>query len=88
MHGKMLAHIALIIVLALAMTAEAIHRAREDLSAAIPPVAAGAEAVRPSALVDALKRCQQMGEAATRDAGCLDTWDENRRRFLSPAGAH
>lgn len=88
MHGKMLARIALIIVLALAMTAEAIHRAREDLSAAIPPAAAGADAARPSALGDALKRCQQMGEAATRDAGCLDTWDENRRRFLSPAGAH
>ncbi|BCH27864.1 putative entry exclusion protein TrbK-alt [Mesorhizobium sp. L-8-3] len=87
MHGKMLARIALIIVLALAMTAEAIHRAREDLSAAIPPATAGAEAVRPSALGDALKRCQQLGEAATRDAGCLDTWDENRRRFLSPAGA-
>jgi conjugative transfer region protein TrbK len=70
------------------MTAEAIHRAREDLSAAIPPAGAGAEAARPSALGDALKRCQQMGEAATRDAGCLDPWDENRRRFLSPAGAH
>lgn len=88
MHGKMLARIALIIVLALAMTAEAIHRAREDLSDAIPPAAAGAEEVRPSALGDALKRCQQMGEAATRDAGCLRTWDESRRRFLSPAGAH
>ncbi|GLQ12520.1 hypothetical protein GCM10007913_44530 [Devosia yakushimensis] len=88
MHGKMLARIALIIVLALAMTAEAIHRAREDLSAAILPAAAGPEATRPSALGDALKRCQQMGEAATRDTGCLDTWEENRRRFLSPAGAH
>jgi conjugative transfer region protein TrbK len=87
MDGKMLARTALIIVLALAMTAEAIHRVREDLSAAIPPAAARAEAPRPSALGDALKHCQQMGEAATRDADCLPTWDENRRRFLSPAGA-
>lgn len=87
MDGKMLAGIALIVVLAFVMTAEAIHRAREDLSAAIPSPAAGAEAPRPYALGDALKRCQQMGEAATRDADCLDTWDENRRRFLAPAGA-
>lgn len=82
----MLARVALIIVLAVAMTAEAVHRAREDLSAAIPPAAARAETPRTAPLSEALNRCQQMGEAATRDPDCLAAWDENRRRFLSPAG--
>ncbi len=83
----MLARVALIIVLAVAITAEAVHRAREDLSAAIPPTGARAETPRTAPLREALKRCQQIGEAATRDPDCLATWDENRRRFLSPAGA-
>ena len=29
-----------------------------------------------------LARCTELGEAATRDAGCRKTWMENRRRFL------
>jgi conjugative transfer region protein TrbK len=32
-----------------------------------------------------LQRCQSLGEAATRDAGCLALWAETRRRFLTPA---
>jgi conjugative transfer region protein TrbK len=32
-----------------------------------------------------LQRCQALGEAATRDAGCLALWAETRRRFLTPA---
>ncbi|RUV92562.1 putative entry exclusion protein TrbK-alt [Mesorhizobium sp.] len=85
MGSKMLARLALVVVLAVAITAEAVHRAREDLSAA----------TRPSRMTDTemphtdlmrgnLRRCQQMGEAATRDADCLTTWQENRRRFLAP----
>ncbi|WP_375551382.1 putative entry exclusion protein TrbK-alt [Rhodophyticola porphyridii] len=35
-------------------------------------------------LQDELQRCQALGEAAVRDAACLDVWAENRRRFLSP----
>jgi conjugative transfer region protein TrbK len=32
-----------------------------------------------------LLRCQALGEAATRDAGCLALWAETRRRFLTLA---
>jgi conjugative transfer region protein TrbK len=32
-----------------------------------------------------LKRCQTLGEAATKDATCLTLWAETRRRFLTPA---
>ncbi|SKA16237.1 putative entry exclusion protein TrbK-alt [Consotaella salsifontis] len=28
-------------------------------------------------------RCARIGEAAIHDAACLETWAENRRRFLS-----
>lgn len=87
MDGKGLARVALVIVLAVAMTAEAVHRAREDLATAVRPPVTVTETPRTAPLRDALKRCQQMGEAATRDADCLETWDESRRRFLSPAGA-
>ena len=37
MDGKMLARLALVIVLAVAVTATAVHRAREDLSEATRP---------------------------------------------------
>ena len=30
----------------------------------------------------ALKRCQDLGEAAIHDATCLKAWAESRRRFL------
>lgn len=31
-----------------------------------------------------LQRCQGLGEAAMRDAACLDVWAQNRRQFLTP----
>ena len=34
------------------------------------------------ALYDAVRRCQQRGEAAANDAGCLAAWAESRDRFL------
>ncbi|RUV65669.1 conjugal transfer protein TrbK [Mesorhizobium sp. M5C.F.Ca.IN.020.14.1.1] len=86
MDSKMLARLTLVIVLSVAITAEAVHRAREDLSAATrPSPRTGSEMPRTDPMRGKLRRCQQMGEAATRDAECLATWQENRRRFLSPA---
>ncbi|WP_444541759.1 putative entry exclusion protein TrbK-alt [Allosediminivita pacifica] len=29
-----------------------------------------------------MRRCQQLGEAASSDADCLAAWAENRDRFL------
>ena len=31
-----------------------------------------------------LRRCQRLGEAATRDPACLRAWADNRERFLTP----
>ena len=43
-------------------------------------------------LRQSLRRCQQLGEAAVNDPGCLATWAENRDRFLGrtpvPAAPH
>ena len=87
--GKMLGRLAFVMVLAVAATAAAVHRAREDLSEAarLSPTLRS-ETPRADPLRKRLRRCQQMGEAATRDSGCLAAWDENRRRFLSPAGGN
>lgn len=41
----------------------------------------------PDPLQSELQRCQSLGEAAVRDAACLDVWAENRRRFLIPGPA-
>ena len=46
--------------------------------------ARSAEASTENPLQAALQRCQGLGEAAIRDAACLDIWAENRRRFLTP----
>ena len=83
MDGKMLARLLAVVFIAIAMTATAIHMARNDepaVSRATP--AFSPETPRTDPLRDALLRCQEMGEAAIRDANCLSTWAENRRRFL------
>ncbi|WP_202314646.1 putative entry exclusion protein TrbK-alt [Mesorhizobium sp. L-8-10] len=86
MDGKMLARLALVVVLAVAITATAVHRAREDLSEATrPPPTPRSETPRADPLRERLKRCRDLGEAATRAADCLAAWRENRHRFLAPA---
>ncbi|WP_342188345.1 putative entry exclusion protein TrbK-alt [Mesorhizobium prunaredense] len=80
----MLARLVVVIVAAVAITA-ADHRAREEISAGTLPSPPVTEAPRSDPLRETLRRCQQMGESTTRDPQCLAAWDENRRRFLSPA---
>ena len=83
MDGKAVARIAVIVILAIAMTARAIHLVLDDGPvAAAPSPTIGAESPRTHPLRDTLRRCQELGEAATRDAECLSGWAENRRRFL------
>jgi conjugative transfer region protein TrbK len=84
MDGKMFARLAAVIAIAVAVTAAAIHLAREGNSSDARPSPAVAETPRNNPLRETLRRCQQMGETATRDPECLAAWDENRRRFLSP----
>ena len=84
MDGKMLGRLALVIVLAVAGRARAVQRARQDRPELTQPPTLRSETPGAEPLRETLQRCHQMGEAATRNAGCLAAWDENRRRFLSP----
>ena len=45
--------------------------------AVTPPLAASVDP-----LAAELDRCNTLGEAGERDAGCLAAWVKNRRRFL------
>ena len=90
MDGKMLARLGAIIFVAIAITAMVIEMTREDEPAqprAAPALKAPADPLRQS-----LRHCQQLGEAAVNDPGCLATWAENRDRFLgrtpAPAAPH
>src|SRR5690606_5937331 len=87
MDGKMLARIGAIIFIAIAITATVIEMTREEEPARVR----SAPALQPEAdpLRLTLRRCQRLGEAATRDAACLSAWAEARDRFLgrSPAPA-
>ena len=82
MDGKMLARLAAVVFIAIAVTATAIDMARKDE----PPAPRPASALQPPAdpLRETLRRCQQRGEAAANDAGCLAAWAESRDRFLRP----
>jgi conjugative transfer region protein TrbK len=51
------------------------HELRQESSGAILTV-------HSEVLARALRRCQQMGEAAGDDARCQAAWAESRRRFL------
>ena len=80
MEGKVLARIAAIVFVAIAITATVIEMTREEA----PVSASSAPALQPSAdpLRATLRRCQQLGEAATSDPVCLSAWAESRDRFL------
>lgn len=39
-------------------------------------------------LANELRRCQQLGEAATRDTQCLQVWRESRDHFLGKSESH
>ena len=80
MDGKMLARLAAVVFVAIALTVTAIDMTRKDEPSASRP----ASALQPPAdpLRESLRRCQQLGEAAASDAGCLAAWAESRDRFL------
>ena len=87
MNGKILARLGGIIFVAVAITSTAVEMTREEET----PPAPATRQLRPSSpdpLRAAQRRCQQLGEAATRDPECLRVWTESRDRFLgTPAPA-
>jgi conjugative transfer region protein TrbK len=89
MDGWVFARLAAVIIVAVAVTAAAIHLVRDDQSA-VPQstTRSTADTPRPDPVRAMLRRCRQLGEASTRNAECLAAWDENRRRFLSPTAGN
>jgi conjugative transfer region protein TrbK len=84
MDGKTLARIGAVGFVTFAITATAVELSRKDEPPLYRRVAAQIETgVDP--LKTELRRCQQLGEAGTRDAGCLQAWADNRDRFLKPS---
>lgn len=80
MDGKMLARLGAIVFVAIAITATVVEMtSKKDV-----PASPSARALEPERdpLRESQRRCQQLGEAAARDAACLRTWAETRNRFL------
>lgn len=80
MDSKMLVRLGAVIFVAIAITATVIEMTRQEDD----PRVRTAPQLQPSAdpLQAMLRRCQGLGEAATRDADCLSAWAESRDRFL------
>ncbi|PYE86693.1 putative entry exclusion protein TrbK-alt [Phyllobacterium leguminum] len=87
MDGKLLARLGAIVFVAVAITATATEMLRKRENPA--------PSIRSQAAVDApedplrlgQRRCQQLGQAAARDAECLRVWAQTRDRFLGRASA-
>lgn len=86
MDGKLLARLGAVVFVAVAITATAIEMTRKEEEPAgevLRPV----EVTPADPLRQAQRRCQLLGEAASRDTECLRTWAETRERFLGAAPA-
>jgi conjugative transfer region protein TrbK len=84
MHGKLLARIGAVVFVAFAITATVVELTHKDE----PPLdrsAAATTSMTADPLKAELRRCQQLGDAGVRDAACLQTWADNRDRFLKPS---
>ncbi len=86
MDGKMLARVGAVVFVTSAITAAVIELSRKDEPPLYRSGAAATEAVI-DPLKTELRRCQQLGEAGTRDPVCLQAWADNRDRFLKPSQA-
>ncbi|NSZ58410.1 putative entry exclusion protein TrbK-alt [Agrobacterium tumefaciens] len=80
MDGKMLARLGAVVFVGVAITAAVIEFTRQPEPTEVRPLAR--ERSDTGDIRQRLRRCRDMGEAATRDPACLDIWAENRERFL------
>ena len=80
MDGKVLARIGAVVFVAIAITATVIDMTRQEE----PPRVSTPPALQPPTdpLRATLRRCQQLGEAASNEAECLAAWARSRDRFL------
>lgn len=84
MDGKLLARVGAVVFVTFAITATVIELSRKDEPPLDRSVAAATE-TGADPLKAELRRCQQLGEAGTRDPACLQAWADNRDRFLKPS---
>jgi conjugative transfer region protein TrbK len=81
MTGRVLVRLGLVGALAASLIAAAIAvGCNRDNDAKVRPGAREVGTVDPHR--QALKRCQNLGEAAIHDATCLKVWAESRKRFM------
>ncbi|MCJ8141684.1 putative entry exclusion protein TrbK-alt [Ancylobacter sp. A5.8] len=80
MEGKMLARLGAVVFVGVAITAAVIEFTRQPATPELLPHAS--ERNDTGDIRQRLRRCRDMGEAATRAPACLDIWAENRDRFL------
>ena len=80
MEGSVFARIAAIVFIAIAITAAVVEMSRDEAGQAARPASLVAPAADP--LRAEQRRCQELGEAAASDPGCLAVWAETRDRFL------
>lgn len=85
MDGKMLARLGAVVFVTVAIIATAIELTRQEKTPE-PPAPRVIQLER-DPLREGQRRCQQLGEAATRDGECLRIWAETRERFLGRASA-
>ncbi|VIO72447.1 hypothetical protein CI1B_40920 [Bradyrhizobium ivorense] len=86
MDGKLLARVGAIGFVTFAITATAIELSRKDEPPLYRSTAAATETGADPLKIE-LRRCQELGEAGTRDPACLQAWADNRDRFLKPSQA-
>ena len=80
MDGKMLARFGAVVFVGVAITATVIELTRKPDEPQVRTLVREREDT--DALRQVLRRCRDMGEAATRDPSCLDVWAAARDRFL------
>jgi conjugative transfer region protein TrbK len=86
MDGKTLARLGAVVFVGVAIAATAVDLKRNDDEPQVQivgPVRQGEVAAHRQIL----RRCRDMGEAATRDPACLKVWADNRDRFLGQDAA-
>lgn len=83
MQTRMLVRLGAVVFAALAVTTAALDLAHKDAPAQVAPTRV--REVAPDPLRAALRRCQQLGQAAADDSACLRVWAESRDRFLGRA---
>ena len=80
MEGKVLARIGAVVFVAIAITATVIDMTRQEEPRPVSSLPALQPLTDP--LRATLRRCQQLGEAASNESECLAAWAQSRDRFL------